>query len=416
MNLFSRSNAGTLSRWFWTVDRLLLLLLLLLIAVGLVLMLGASPPQVKRLLFNHKHLHMAPMHFFIQQFIFAGLGILVMMGTSFASRITVRRLAVIGLLATLLALVVTHFIGVDVKGARRWINFAGIALQPSEFLKPFLAVTTAWILASRYDDPSAPAFSVSLAITLLAVLLLVSQPDYGQTFLVLMIWLAEALMAGLPLLIVGGFICVALAGLVVAYFTVAHVEQRISHFAAMLHLLPADAAEQARAIHGQVETALIAIRSGGLWGVGPAAGSIKWRIPDAHTDYIFAVAAEEYGLIACSALALLYLAIILRVTRQQLVEHDPFVFLATTGLAVQFGCQAFINMGVSVALLPSKGMTLPFVSYGGSSMLAMSLTMGMVLAFTRRNRFLRPGVWRRPVSSHGWSGFGRAVTDGMPRP
>ncbi len=377
MTPFARSNGGPVSRWFWTVDRLLLTMLLLLIAVGLVFVLVASGPQAQRLA-HSRHATLSPLHFFNRQLIFAVLGMILMIGVSFLSRITVRRLCAVALPIVLMATFATLFLGADTKGATRWIPIFGVDLQPSEFLKPCLAVVTAWILAARYDDPNAPVYTVSFGLTTIVAIVLIKQPDFGQTALVLTIWLAQAVIAGLPLATVGIAAGGGFAGLVISYFTVPHVAHRINGF-----LSPSSTDTY------QVSKALEAFRTGGLMGVGPAEGEVKWLIPDAHTDYIFAVAGEEFGLLACSALALLYLAIVLRSAKQQLDEDDPFVFLATVGLVVQFGVQAFINMGVNVALLPSKGMTLPFVSYGGSSMLAMALTMGMVLALSRRNRFMR---------------------------
>jgi cell division protein FtsW len=359
------------------VDRVMLTMLLLLIGLGLVLVLGASGPQAHRLM-RAKQVVMSEMHFFNRQLVFALMAVCVMVAVSFAPRHWIRRGAAIAFPLLFLALVATLLFGADTKGAARWIYIGGFQFQPSEFLKPCLAVLTGWLLSARYDDPGAPAYAISLIPVLAVISLLVMQPDFGQTMLIITVWLAQAMLAGLPLVYVGLAGASGVGLLAAAYLTVPHVQKRIEAF------INPEASDTY-----QVDKALEAFGSGGLFGVGPAEGSIKWQIPDAHTDYIFAVAGEEYGMFACAMLVLLFLAIIWRAAKQQLAEDDPFVFLASSGLIVQFGAQAFINMGVNVALLPSKGMTLPFISYGGSSMLATAVTMGMVLALSRRNRFLR---------------------------
>jgi cell division protein FtsW len=377
MRAFSRADGRHISRWFWEVDRLLLTLLMLLMCLGLVLVLGASSPQAHRLM-RAKQVVISELHFFNRQLAFALLAVAAMIAVSFTSRLWIRRGAAIAFPILLVLIGVTLIFGADTKGASRWISLGGFLLQPSEFMKPCLAVLTAWLMSARYDDPNAPAFQVSLIPVLGVIALLVMQPDFGQTMLVITVWLAQAMLAGLPLVWVGSLGAAGLSLLATAYVTVPHVRQRFETF---FHSEGSDSY--------QVDKALEAFRSGGLFGVGPAEGAIKWQIPDAHTDYIFAVAGEEYGMFACAMLVLLYLAIVWRAAKQQMQEDDPFVFLATSGLIVQFGAQAFINMGVNVALLPSKGMTLPFISYGGSSMLAMAITMGMILALSRRNRFMR---------------------------
>jgi cell division protein FtsW len=380
---FSRSDSRSVSRWFWTIDRVLLALVLLLICIGLVLVLGASEPQVHRLM-KSKKLVLGALHFFDRQLVFALMGVALMIAVSFIDSKWIRRLAAVGLPILLVAVVMTLIFGDTTKGAQRWISLFGFDMQPSEFLKPCLAVVTAWILAARYDDPNAPAFEVSLVVVMVSVVLLVMQPDYGQTGLILIVWFAQAMLAGLSFYWIAIGLSSALGGLGLAYLFVPHVAGRLERFF-----------DPASGDTYQIDKALDAFRSGGLFGAGPGEGIVKASIPDSHTDYIFAVAGEEFGMLACVAIALLYLAIILRVARQQMDEENPFVFLATMGLVVQFGAQAFINMGVNVALLPSKGMTLPFISYGGSSMLALALGMGMILALTRRNRFLKSGRSQR---------------------
>jgi cell division protein FtsW len=377
MRAFSRADSRHMSRWFWEVDRMLLALLMLLIGLGLVLVLGASSPQAHRLM-RAKQVVISELYFFNRQLGFALVAVMVMIAVSFVPRLWIRRGAALAFPLLLLAIGATLLFGADTKGASRWIPVLGVPFQPSEFMKPCLAVLTAWLLSARYDDPNAPAFQISLLPVLGVVALLVMQPDFGQTMLVITVWLAQAMLAGLPLVYVGLAGAAGTSLLATAYVLVPHVHKRFEAF------FRPDGADTY-----QVDKALEAFNSGGLFGVGPAEGAIKWQIPDAHTDYIFAVAGEEYGMFACAMLVLLYLAIVWRAAKQQINEDDPFVFLAVSGLVVQFGAQAFINMGVNVALLPSKGMTLPFISYGGSSMLATAITMGMILALSRRNRFMR---------------------------
>ena len=259
-----------------------------------------------------------------------------------------------------------------------------LQLQPIEFLKPFFVVTTAYLFAFRFEDRSLPVLKVGAVLLLPIVTLLVLQPDFGQSALVIAVWLVQAVLAGLPLLALGTLILLSLGGLAIAYQFEPHIQARIDGF-----------------LHGegdtyQVDRALDCFRSGGLYGTGPGEGVAKFRLPEAHTDYIFSVIGEEFGAIACFALALLYLAVILRVLLQMLDEDDPFTLIAATGLVAQFGGQAFINMSVNLALLPSKGMTLPLVSHGGSSFLATSVAMGLLLAITRRNRYLKASPYLAP--------------------
>jgi cell division protein FtsW len=377
MRAFSRADGRHISRWFWEVDRMLLALLMLLIGLGLVLVLGASGPQAHRLM-RAKQVVISELHFFNRQVGFALLSVTAMIAVSFVPHQWIKRGAAICFPILLLALGATLIFGDATKGASRWMPIFGFPFQPSEFMKPCLAVLTAWLLSARYDDPNAPAFEISLLPVLGVMALLMMQPDFGQTMLVMTVWLAQAMLAGLPFVYVGVAGTVGASLLATAYVFVPHVHKRLEAF------FNPDSVDTY-----QVDKALEAFSSGGLFGVGPAEGAIKWQIPDAHTDYIFAVAGEEYGMFACAMLVLLYLAIVWRAAKQQFTQDDPFVFLAVSGLIVQFGAQAFINMGVNVALLPSKGMTLPFISYGGSSMLAMAIAMGMILALSRRNRFMR---------------------------
>jgi cell division protein FtsW len=372
---FGRADRSFLARWFWTVDRTLLFLILLLMGLGIIAVAAASPAAALRL--SDAETRLPPLFFLNRQIIWMALGLIVLLGVSMLPKDLARRMALLGAVGSVVLLALVPIIGFEKNGATRWLQLPGFQLQPSEFMKPLFAVFTAWLLAARFEDRNLPVISVS-AMTLAFILgLLVLQPDFGQAALVSAVWLVQAALAGLSLYIVGGALVVGMVGLTLAYFTNAHVERRIDAF-----------------LHGsgdtyQVDRALDALRAGGLFGTGPGDGDAKFRLPEAHTDYIFAVIGEEFGAIACFALALLYLVIILRVLLQLVEEEDPFTLLAGAGLIIQFGGQAFINMSVNLALAPSKGMTLPFISHGGSSYLATALGLGLLLSLTRRNRHVQ---------------------------
>lgn len=372
---FGRADRSFLARWFWTVDRTLLFLILLLMGLGIIAVAAASPAAALRL--SDAETRLPPLYFLNRQIIWMALGLVVLLGVSILPKDLARRMALLGAVISVVLLALVPLIGFEKNGATRWLQLPGFQLQPSEFMKPLFAVFTAWLLAARFEDRNIPVISVS-AMTLAFILgLLVLQPDFGQAALVSAVWLVQAALAGLSLYIVGGAVLMGAVGLALAYFTNAHVERRIDAF-----------------LHGsgdtyQVDRALDALRAGGLFGTGPGDGDAKFRLPEAHTDYIFAVIGEEFGAIACFALALLYLVIILRVLLQLVEEEDPFTLLAGAGLIIQFGGQAFINMSVNLALAPSKGMTLPFISHGGSSYLATALGLGLLLSLTRRNRHVQ---------------------------
>ena len=369
----SRSSATPLARWFWTIDKLLLLLVLALIGFGLVAVASASPAAAHR--YSGPRLHFADLYFLKRQLFWVALGVPTMLAVSMLPVTLAKRFAIALTVFFLVCLFAVPVLGHEANGAVRWIVLGGFQFQPSEFLKPVFIVTTAWLLAARFDDRNVPTMSLSAVLLVIVAALLVRQPDIGQTALFGMVWLMQAMLAGMSLVIVGGVVVAALAGLGVAYAFVPHVTMRIDKF-----------------LTGggdtfQIDHALDCFRAGGLFGVGPGDGRMKFRLPEAQTDYIYSVIGEEFGAVACIMLALLYFTIVVRVLLQLLDEDEPFVFLAASGLAVQFGVQATINMMVNLNLMPSKGMTLPFVSHGGSSFLALSLGMGLLLALTRRNRF-----------------------------
>lgn len=374
MTPFRRTDRTAVSRWFWTIDRVLLGLLLLLMSVGIVAVLSASPAAAHR--YSGGSVRLGEMMYFQRHLFWVAVSLPVLIGTSMLSIQWLKRLCVGGFGFFLLALMAVPFIGSDANGAARWISLGGFQFQPSEFIKPMFVVVTAWLLSTRYDDSTVPAFHVAGALLLVVIGFLVVQPDYGQSALILAVWFAQALLAGMSLWIFGVLAVGGLAGMGVAYLFVPHVQSRIDRF-----LFSEGDTYQA-------DKAMQCFQSGGIFGTGPGQGVVKMQLPEPHTDYIFAVIGEEFGMLACLCLAILYLAIISRVLLQMVNEEEPFTFLSVAGLTTSFGAQAFINMGVNLHLLPSKGMTLPFISHGGSSFIATAFTMGLVLALTRRNRFL----------------------------
>lgn len=367
---FSRADRSRLAEWWFTVDHVLLYAILIIVAIGVVLSLAASPAvAVKK--------GLAAYYFVERHVAFSLAGVVIMLAVSLLEPPAVRRLALIVLAAALAGLVAVYFLGEEINGARRWLSIEGHSVQPSEFAKPAFVVVSAWLLAEARHRPDMPALPIAIVLFALFAGLLVMQPDVGQTMLVTLVWTAMLFVSGVPLLGAGLVAAAGAAGLYAAYLYFPHVALRIDRF--WSSDVGGDYTQAGRAIRSFVE--------GGFLGRGPGEGTIKTALPDAHTDYIFAVVAEEYGALACLALVALFAFVVLRALRSALHEPDAATRLGIVGLALMFGLQALINMGVNVGLLPAKGMTLPFLSSGGSSMLAISLTLGMLLALTR----LRPG-------------------------
>jgi cell division protein FtsW len=363
---FARIDQSQVARWWWTVDRWSLAALGMLIGFGVVMSLAASPPVAERigydgLHFVRRHLAMLPL----------ALGL--MFAVSLQPPRTIRRIAVIGFAISLVLLALTFAIGVEIKGARRWINFPGLSLQPSEFVKPTFAVVAAWLFSEQKLRPRFPGNLICLALFLVVVAMLIKQPDIGMAAVVAAVWFAQFFMAGMRLYWVAAGALAGLGGVVGAYMYLPHVRVRVDHF-----LDPSTGDSY------QVNRSIEAFANGGLWGRGPGEGTVKDVLPDAHADFVFAVAGEEFGVVVCLAIVALFAFIVLRGFSRMSQEGSLFVLLAATGLLVQFGLQAAINMASSLHLIPTKGMTLPFLSYGGSSMLALGLGMGMMLALTRR--------------------------------
>ena len=366
MIAFARTDTSLLGRWWWTVDRWMLLVLGILMFCGAILVLAASPAVSQRIgldrfyLARH-HLVMLP------------VAAAIIFGVSTMSLKTLRRASVIGFVIALALTALTLVAGSEIKGATRWVSLAGISLQPSEFLKPTFTIVAAWLLAAQHGKQSIPGNLLCVALFALVATLLLMQPDLGMTMIVSATWFAQFFLAGLPLfwvvLLLGG----GAAGAAGAYFGFAHVRERVDSF------LDPTAGD-----HYQIERSLEAFMNGGLIGRGPGEGTVKDVLPDAHADFIFAVAGEEFGVLLCLLLVALFAFVVLRGMLRLMSEQNLFVLLGTGGLLTAFGLQAIVNMASALHLMPTKGMTLPFISYGGSSLLALSLSMGMVLALTRR--------------------------------
>jgi cell division protein FtsW len=375
--LLSRSDRGLLAQWWFTVDRALMTAVLLLMAMGVLIAMAASPPVAERI-------GLESFHFVKNQLLYLVLAVPVFIGMSFLSPAQARRSAFVIVAVSLALMVAALLWGPEVKGAQRWINIGSFNLQPSELAKPGFVVIAAWLLAERSQRPEMPGLVLSFALLGLFVGLLVAQPDFGQTALVILTFGAMLLVYGISWTAIFGLSGVTGVASAAAYLTVPHVASRIDRF------LNPDTGDTF-----QVDAAVQAFRNGGLLGTGPGGGEAKRIIPDAHSDFTFAVVGEEFGLIACLALMLLFAFVVLRVLARAKAEPDPFPALAMAGLVTVFGFQAVINMAVNVSLLPAKGMTLPFISYGGSSLIGMALAMGLTLAFARR----RPGL---AVPAGGW--------------
>ena len=376
MPTLSRTDTSVLGRWWWTVDRWTLVAICALIGFGYVMMLAASPAVAERI-------HISRELFILKQVVFLALSAAVVVGVSLLSPRGVRRLALLGCLAALLLTALTIVAGTEIKGARRWISLPGMTLQPSEFLKPCFAVVTAWLLSEGQRLRRFPGTALALGIFAVIAVLLKSQPDMGMLAVVAAVFFIQVFLNGLNLAMVGVAAGSLMAAAAAAYSLFPHVRSRVTRF-----LDPASGDSY------QVTTALEAFANGGLLGRGPGEGRVKDVLPDAHADFVFPVLGEEFGLLICLVVMGLFGFVVLRGLLRQLAEGDLFIVLASSGLVASFGLQAFVNMASSLHLIPTKGMTLPFISYGGSSVLAVALGMGMLLALTRRRSRTEPG-WER---------------------
>ncbi len=378
----SRADTSLLGRWWWTVDRWTLLAIGTLIGLGYVMMLAASPAVAERI-------NQSRDIFILKQVFFLSLAGAIVVVVSLLSPRGVRRVALAGCLIALALTALTLVAGVEIKGARRWIALPGMSLQPSEFVKPCFAVVAAWLMAEGKRTAGFPGMLVAFGGFAVIAVLLKSQPDIGMLAVISGVFFTQLFVGGLNIVLVG----IGLAGMagaaVAAFIFFPHVHARVLNFLSQSSHTPpgglhpgAPGADLMQ--NYQVMRSLEAFGNGGLWGRGPGEGRVKDVLPDAHADTVFAVAGEEFGMVLCLIILGLFAFIVLRGLLRLLGESDLFVILAATGLVASFGLQAFVNMASTLALIPTKGMTLPFLSYGGSSVLAVALGIGMLLALTRR--------------------------------
>ena len=365
---FSRSGSNMLANWWWTVDKILLAAITFLLLCGVVLSMSASPAVAKTI-------NVASYHFVYKHAVFVCVAVSAILFFSMMGLKWTRRLAILGYVGAIFLLVLTIFFGVEIKGAKRWLDL-GMRIQPSEFLKPLFVVLTAWMFEIQRRYKNFPGFWASLGLLGVTCLLLLKQPDYGMTVVVVLVWLAQVYLSGIPMktiFILGGL---AVLLFVVAYFALPHVQVRIDGLLdGIFGGKPQD----------QVKRSLDAFENGGFFGVGVGEGVVKWHIPDAHTDFIFPVAGEEFGMLICLMIVIAYCVVVVRSMGIATKENNMFLVLSICGLAISFGLQAFVNMASTMQLGPTKGMALPLISYGGSSLLGASIGVGMLLALTRKN-------------------------------
>jgi cell division protein FtsW len=361
----SRAERTPFSDWWWTVDRLMLLALIALMLAGIILSLAASPPVAARL-------GLDAFHFVNRHVLYLIPALAVMLAVAFLSPRQIRRLALVVFIVSLALTVATLYYGAEVKGARRWLVFAGVNVQPSEFLKPAFVILISWLFAESSRKPDVPANTLAAVVLVAVITVLVLQPDFGQTLLIALVFGALFFMTGMRFVWVLVLCGVAVVGGVGAYATIPHVARRVKRFL-----------DPASGDTFQIDAALESFMKGGWFGRGPGEGTVKRILPDSHADFVFAVAAEEFGIVVCLMLVALFAFIVLRALVRALRKDDPFTRFAAAGLAILFGAQSAINMAVNLALIPAKGMTLPFISYGGSSMISLAYGLGMLLALLR---------------------------------
>ncbi len=365
MPTLSRADNSTLGRWWWTVDRWTLGAIGVLIGFGYIMMLAATPAVAERIGSTRDM-------FILKQVVFLAAAGFLVVTVSLLSPRNIRRLAILGCIIALLMTLATMVMGVEIKGARRWISLPGMTIQPSEFLKPCFAVAAAWLISEGKRTPGFYGMPAAFAVFGLIVLLLKAQPDIGMLGVIVIVFLAQLYISGMHMVFVTIGIGLLGTAAVAVYTLFPHVRSRVERF------------WEGTGDNYQVTTALEAFGNGGLLGRGPGEGRVKDVLPDAHADFVFAVAGEEFGMLICLFILMIFAFIVLRGLLRLLREQDLFVVLSCTGLVTGFGLQAFINMASTLKLIPTKGMTLPFISYGGSSAMAVALGMGMLLALTRR--------------------------------
>lgn len=376
---FARTDRSAVARWWWTVDKAMLASLMILMVIGIALVTSASPSVANRIGVEHTH-------FIIRHIVFVVPSFLIMLSVSVLDHLWIRRLGTLVFAGTIFLMILVPFIGPDIKGAQRWINLAGFSLQPSEFIKPAFAIVSAWLISFQKNKPVFKGNLFSALIYAFVVFLLMSQPDFGMTTVLTCMFASQVFIAGLPLRYLFVLGLLAVVGAVLVYYSFDHVRVRMDKF-----LNPHGTADTY-----QVDKSLEAFSNGGILGMGPGQGTVKNTIPDVHADFIFAVSGEEFGMLATLGLIGIYAFVLLRGFGRLMESNDLFVVLAAGGILAMFGLQAFVHMGSSLHILPTKGMTLPFISYGGSSILAMGFGMGVVLGLTRREG--RTSIARRGLS------------------
>lgn len=364
----ARHSKSHIANWWWTVDKVMLGLVLFLIFTGAMLVLSASPSAA------HRDRLADEFSFIKKQGVFIALGLVLLVGFSMQSLRTIRRLAVMGFLCAFVGVILTYVVGDATKGAARWIKFAGFSLQPSEFIKPMFIVVTAWLLDANKRTEDFPGMTVAVVLFLVTALPVFGQPDLGMTVLISGVWALQMILAGIPAWLILTMFCSGVVLVAGSYLFLAHVRDRIDRFLA---------AENE--IGSQIQKSMDSFANGNLLGRGPGEGVVKMSLPDVHTDFIFSLAGEECGVWLTTIIVLAFAGIVARAMVVSMRDNNLFVMYAASGLAASLGGQAIVNMCSSLQLMPAKGMTLPFISYGGSSMLASCLTMGMLLAITRKN-------------------------------
>jgi len=369
--MYNQKRGSFVGSWLSTIDKYMVLAIAATIVFSVIMVTTASPAVAERI-------GLPPFYFIQRQLVYLLLGSFIMLFISFLPFDLIYRFAWGGLLIFIILMVLVLFVGEEIKGARRWISLGFLAIQPSEFIKPFFAITTASILMNRYTNPKFPSFLLASLLYFMVVGLIILQPDLGMVITISAVWGGQMFLAGLSMVWIVLLVMGAILGLLAAYTFLPHVAVRMNSF------LDPDVNE-----NYQVKKSLEAFNHGGILGTGPGEGVVKQHLPDSHTDFIFAVIGEELGMITCLFVILLFAFIVIRGFTRVMKEGDLFSILAVSGLLMQLGFQAIINIGVTLHLFPTKGMTLPLISYGGSSLLAVSLTIGAVLALTKKRYGIR---------------------------
>ena len=363
--VFDRRYLNFFKKWWIDIDKINFLIVLGIIVFGLMMTTSSSPWIAKKI-------NVEKFFFLKKQLLFALIALILLIAISFLDQERIKIFSLIGLFLTIILLVAVLLFGSSTKGAKRWIAIAGFTLQPSEFAKTFFIIFNAFILQRLHFENWKMKYGISAALYFLIICLLLLQPDFGMTLTFTVLWVAQLFAYGLPLPFISGIAFIGAIGGVGAYVVFPHVEDRINKFL--------DSGEK----NYQAERSIDAFVNGGFFGTGPGNGVVKKFIPDAHTDFIFAVVGEEYGIFSCAIIVLIFAYLITRIVKRALEEEDMFIYLSLCGLMMQFTMQVVVNIGVSLKLLPTKGMTLPFISYGGSSVISMAICFGLILAFTKR--------------------------------